>query len=1200
MGMAIRGAALDGWLIDDQWAYDDDTDNSQDSRNPGVEQDTGVVVQPSADPTGGADGNGGTSTSVAASGNQQIDGLLTGVIWSGTAITYTDPDAAGDYQAGYFVGRNGNGVNAQNEGCGRISAGSSMSFEQRTAVLAVGAAALPSGDPPGLGSSKPSETSAGAESESAGPTSASIPSTVSLPTDPLLSSQWHLGNSGGLFDLNVRGVWNPASGNAYTGAGTWVVVIDNGFDYTHPDLAGPYDDTLDFDFESNTLDAFGFADQGHGTAVMGIIGADNNGTGAVGVAFDSNLVGYRTANLISDAWLQDIRDAIHHGALSALGDVESISQGISNDTNSEFGFGYNAARFDEIETSIGEAVSQGRGGLGTTIVKAAGNARGANFDVNADDWANDTRQVVVAAVDQNGFVSSYSSYGAAILVSAFGTPGQVVTTDRVGAAGYSPGDFTTTFNGTSAATPMVAGIVSLMYDANSGLGWRDVQNILAYSARHVGSAVGSGPAGSEQFTWGFNGAHDWNGGGLHFSNDYGYGLVDGLAAVRLAESWLLTGNAAQTNSTQFTNTMDMLNSTVTIPDGNPTGTSFTGTAGFNDEVDRVTVRITFSTTFTADLEVYLTSPSGTTSRLVADQGGDHDFNGTWTFESQAFHGERAGGTWTVRVVDDAGGDVLTVSDIVVTTFGRNVSDPNDRYVFTNEFSDYANVFGHSTTLTDTNGGNDTINAAAVTSGSFIDLHAGATSVIDGVALTIAAGTAIENAIGGDGDDTIVGTSNVNIMAGFRGRDTVSYAGSTAAVTVNLTTQIVSGGDAAGDTISGFENATGGSGDDTLLGDSGTNVLNGNGGNDTLNGRGGNDMIDGGGGSHNTAVYSGPLNVYYLTQLPNASMVIQDFRVGSPDGTDTDRNIQYFTFGNATYNFQELFRAPHDIAHDAGFSGDGRADLLFRGDNGQELIWNNANVGQATSLPSLSLSWHAAGIGDFNHDNSSDVVWHNDNGTNIIWKIQNNLYTAGFPLPSTTNDWEIAGVADYNHDGTSDLLWHSASGQNLIWQIQNDQYVNTFSLPTTPLGWSMAGTADLTGDGTPDILWHSEGGQNLIWQIQNDQYVNTFTLPTTPNGWQIVGGADFNHDGTNDILWHGANGETLIWQIQNGQYVNTFALPTPPPSWNILDVADFTGDGTPDILWHNNDSSQNLIWQIQNDQYVNTVVLPTTTPDWHIL
>ena len=731
-------------------------------------------------------------------------------------------------------------------------------------------------DPPAL----PTE-----EAEAAG-TQAGIRAATALPTDPMLSQQWHLGNTGGLLDLRVRGVWDPASGAAYTGAGVRVVVIDDGFDYNHVDLATPYDEGLDFDFDESDLDPFGTSSDAHGTAVTGIIGADNNGVGVVGVAYDSSLVGYRVHSFITDFWLQNIRDAIHHAAVSAQGDVANISQGIANDEDSEWGIGYSATRFDEIETSIGTAVASGRGGLGMTIVKSAGNSRTDNYDVNADDWTNDTRQVVVGAVDQNGFVSSYSSYGAALLVSAFGTPlsGQVVTTDRTGAAGYNSTNYTSSFNGTSAAAPMVSGVVALMYDANPSLGWRDVQSILALTARQVGSEVGSGPAGSERYTWAFNGANTWNGGGLHFSNDYGYGLVDALAAVRLAETWLTT-LPAQTNGNQLTNTMDMLNAAVVIPDGNVTGTTFSGTAGFDDEVERVTVRVTFSTTFTADLEIYITSPDGTTSELIDDVGGGSDFSGTWTFETQAFRGERAAGTWTVRIVDDAGGDTLTVSDVVVVTFGR--ASTSDRYVFTNEYSDYAGLFGHSTTLTDSNGGTDEINASAVSSNSVINLNAGGSSTIDGVATGIAAGTSIENAYAGDGNDTLIGNSLGNRLLGGRGNDSLDGGGGNDSLyggdgndvlsqNFGGPNEVMDGGagidtgdwsyntfdqwniDLAAGTakigaavyaqLASIENAIGGQVGDTITGTSGANRLEGRGGDDSLDGGSGTDSLYGGDGN----------------------------------------------------------------------------------------------------------------------------------------------------------------------------------------------------------------------------------------------------------------------------------------------------------------------------------------------------------------
>jgi subtilisin-like proprotein convertase family protein len=624
-----------------------------------------------------------------------------------------------------------------------------------------------------------------------------------VPNDRLLSQQWHLrATVDGRFDLGVLGAWSPGEGAAYTGAGTRTVVIDDGFDYRHRDLAPNYNAAVDHDFRTGRGDPFGTAQDAHGTAVAGIIGAAANGGGTVGVAYETELVGYRTASLIGDPWLRDVRDAIRAAAASADADVVNISQGIANDPESAFGGRYLAVRFEEIAASIGAAVDTGRDGLGATIVKAAGNSRTESYDVNADPWAHDTRQVVVAAVNQNGYVSAYSSYGAAVLVSGFGTPGQVVTTDRRGDAGYDLSDHVRSFNGTSAATPMVSGVVALMYDAEAALGWRDVQSILAASARHVGSEVGDGPARHERFAWAWNGAETWNGGGLHFSNDYGYGLVDARAAVRLAETWLQTGAAAATSLDEASQAVDVLDAPAVIPDGKPSGTSFAGAAEFDDVVERVTVELTFSTTWAADLQLFVTSPDGTVSQLAGNTGGASAFDGTWTFETQAFRGERAAGTWSVRVVDRLEADVLTVSDIVLRTWGADTAD--DRYVFTDAYSDRAGQAGHATDIVDDNGGSDTVNAAAVRSASEIRLD-GATGSVDGVDVRFAG---IEHAIGGDGDDILAGDGGGNRLHGMRGADRLR----------------------------------GGDGDDALHGLTGSDVLAGGLGRDLLYGGAGSDRF----------------------------------------------------------------------------------------------------------------------------------------------------------------------------------------------------------------------------------------------------------------------------------------------------------------------------------------------------------------------
>lgn len=102
--------------------------------------------------------------------------------------------------------------------------------------------------------------------------------------------------------------------------------------------------------------------------------------------------------------------------------------------------------------------------------------------------------------------------------------------------------------------------------------------------------------------------------------------------------------------------------------------------------------------------------------------------------------------------------------------------------------------------------------------------------------------------GGDNNDTVRGGGGADSMTGGAGDDMLSYAFDTAGVTVNLTTNGVSGGEAHGDTILAFESVTGGSGDDVLVGDAGVNQLFGGDGNDVILGGFDNDWINGGAGN----------------------------------------------------------------------------------------------------------------------------------------------------------------------------------------------------------------------------------------------------------------------------------------------------------------------------------------------------------------
>ncbi len=102
--------------------------------------------------------------------------------------------------------------------------------------------------------------------------------------------------------------------------------------------------------------------------------------------------------------------------------------------------------------------------------------------------------------------------------------------------------------------------------------------------------------------------------------------------------------------------------------------------------------------------------------------------------------------------------------------------------------------------------------------------------------------------GGAGEDVLEGGLGADVLDGGEGSDTASYAGSAAAVTVDLGTGSSSGGDAAGDTLRGIENLRGSSRGDRLAGDDNDNEIDGGGGNDRLEGRGGDDTYVFGRGS----------------------------------------------------------------------------------------------------------------------------------------------------------------------------------------------------------------------------------------------------------------------------------------------------------------------------------------------------------------
>lgn len=564
--------------------------------------------------------------------------------------------------------------------------------------------------------------------------------------DPLAASQWVLGTMG-----------LPQLGGEYSGAGVRIGLIDDGIDYAHPDLANQVGlaDDYDAEFKTSTgiikypplISLLGPDD--HGTQVAGIIVAERgNETGIVGIAHDAEIVSTRVKWAASQ-----ITDALSR---QSAFDISNNSWGFT----APFADDFQSTALTMALVNMRQAVEHGRAGLGTVFVFAAGNARAEGDNTNHHNFQNAREVITVAAANADGSVAGFSTPGASILVAAPGVG--VLTTARM--SNPLVPDYTTMV-GTSAATPVVSAIVALMLEANPQLGYRDVQQILALSARHEAADT----------TWKSNGATTLNMGGLRFNDDLGFGIVDAHAAVRLAETW----QGTRTARNEVMASDRLLGLRDAIPDGAGTGLSYTFSIDSHIDVEHVELAVDIRHERLGDLIVELVSPSGTVSTLlnrptVTDErpfGLVGEFSGlpthlVFTLQSVQFMGEDARGAWTVRVRDVRAEETGSVRGLSLKVYGAADSD-DDIYVFTDEF-----ISPPASEQLRDDGGRDVLNFAAVTSAVTVNL-AHHYAEFNGAKLRIAPYSELESVFTGDGNDMIVGDEIANRLEGGRGNDTLA-------------------------------------------------------------------------------------------------------------------------------------------------------------------------------------------------------------------------------------------------------------------------------------------------------------------------------------------------------------------------------------------------------------------------------------------
>ncbi|WP_425410227.1 Ig-like domain-containing protein [Hyphococcus sp.] len=289
-------------------------------------------------------------------------------------------------------------------------------------------------------------------------------------------------------------------------------------------------------------------------------------------------------------------------------------------------------------------------------------------------------------------------------------------------------------------------------------------------------------------------------------------------------------------------------------------------------------------------------------------------------------------------------------------------------------------------------GNDTINGLA---GDDVLMGNGGDDVLDGGddndSLdggagndSLMGGSGADALLGGAGDDTLEGGAGADSLNGGADIDTLVYINSFAGVNIDIGNNIVSGGDAQGDAISGFENAVGSAHADTIYGGAADNNLTGNGGDDVLMGAGGDDTIEGGLGA-DTAVYSGASGDYTIIAEGGGVFTIMDNNAADgDDGVDTLTGVETVMFNNASMDLNTPVEAQDD-SFVIGESGLVNGDLFADNGNGADSDFDNdpfsvtavngaaMNVGGQITLASGALLT-VNGDGTFSYDTNGEFEW----------------------------------------------------------------------------------------------------------------------------------------------------------------------------------------------------------------------------------